>query len=88
MEVHSIVCEPNSSDYISVTTNGVAVYITVRLLRLLPVSVMCVLYPGPVRPDYAGAGLANKGSDGYFSCKIADSCRVMYSFRHVRRVLW
>ena len=61
-------------------------YITVRLLRLLPDFSDVYAYPNPVRPDYTG-WITIKGLMDNSLVKL-QILPVMYSFRHVRREVW
>lgn len=70
-EVHSIVCEPNSSDVYFGTTNGVAVYHSTITPAASDFSDVYA-YPNPVRPDYTG-WITIKGLMDNSLVKIADS---------------
>ena len=70
-EVHSVVCDPNSSDVYFGTTNGLAVYHSTVAPAADDFSEVYA-YPNPVRPDYSG-WITIKGLMDNSLVKIADS---------------
>ncbi len=70
-EVHSVVCDPNSSDVYFGTTNGLAIYHSTVAPSADDFSEVYA-YPNPVRPDYSG-WITIKGLMDNSLVKIADA---------------